>query len=146
MSKLILISLLILAVSKDLDIEFGQEVPFDKNNHIFQFEPGNSDYIFFYVIYESSDKLHFKMSNGEGYSFTTDIESPGNKFITSLSKGYKYTIELGYSYANSDAKGLIWVNPSNNEIKVNLTKKYEWKFDCDELSGKWRSNNIDLCY
>ena len=42
---------------------------------------------------------------------------------------------MRYYNPNSDAKGLIWVNPSNNEIKVNLTKKYEWKFDYAGVSG-----------
>ena len=75
------------------------------------------------------------MTNSAGSSLTADIESPGDKFISSLSKGYTYTIELRYYNPNSDAKGLIWVNPSNNEIKVNLTKKYEWKFDYAKISG-----------
>ena len=76
------------------------------------------------------------MTNSAGSSLTADIESPGDKFISSLSKGYTYTIELRYYNPNSDAKGLIWVNPSNNEIKVNLTKKYEWKFDYAKISGE----------
>ena len=122
MSKLILISLLIFVASKNLAIEFGEEVPFDKNNNKFQFDSGNSDAVFIYVLFESSDKLYFKMTNSAGSSLTADIESPGDKFISSLSKGYTYTIELRYYNPNSDAKGLIWVNPSNNEIKVNLTK------------------------
>ena len=135
MNKLILISLLIFVASKNFAIEYGQEVSFDKNNNIFQFYSGNSDAVFIYVLFESSDKLHFKMSNGAGSSLTVDIKSPGDKFISSLRKGYTYTIELDYYNPNSDAKGLIWVNPSNNEIKVNLTKKYEWKFDYAEISG-----------
>ena len=135
MNKLILISLLIFVASKNFAIEYGQEVSFDKNNNIFQFYSGNSDAVFIYVLFESSDKLHFKMSNGAGSSLTADIKSPGDKFISSLRKGYTYTIELEYYNPNSDAKGLIWVNPSNNEIKVNLTKKYEWKFDYSEISG-----------
>ena len=135
MNKLILISLLIFVASKNFAIEYGQEVSFDKNNNIFQFYSGNSDAVFIYVLFESSDKLHFKMSNGAGSSLTADIKSPGDKFISSLRKGYTYTIELDYYNPNSDAKGLIWVNPSNNEIKVNLTKKYEWKFDYAEISG-----------
>ena len=135
MNKLILISLLIFVASKNFAIEYGQEVSFDKNNNIFQFYSGNSDAVFIYVLFESSDKLHFKMSNGAGSSLTADIKSPGDKFISSLRKGYTYTIELEYYNPNSDAKGLIWVNPSNNEIKVNLTKKYEWKFDYAGVSG-----------
>ena len=135
MSKLILISLLIFVASKNLAIEYGEEVPFDKNNNKFQFDSGNSDAVFIYVLFESSDKLYFKMTNSAGSSLTADIESPGDKFISSLSKGYTYTIELRYYNPNSDAKGLIWVNPSNNEIKVNLTKKYEWKFDYAKISG-----------
>ena len=135
MSKLILISLLIFVASKNLAIEFGEEVPFDKNNNKFQFDSGNSDAVFIYVLFESSDKLYFKMTNSAGSSLTADIESPGDKFISSLSNGYTYTIELRYYNPNSDAKGLIWVNPSNNEIKVNLTKKYEWKFDYAGVSG-----------
>ena len=135
MSKLILISLLIFVASKNFAIEYGQEVSFDKNNNIFQFYSGNSDAVFIYVLFESSDKLHFKMSNGAGSSLTADIKSPGDKFISSLRKGYTYTIELDYYNPNSDAKGLIWVNPTNNEIKVNLTKKYEWKFDYAKIYG-----------
>ena len=135
MSKLILISLLILAASKKLVIEFGQEVPFDKNNNIFRFDTGNSNAVFIHIVYGASDKLNFKMSNGAGSSATSQISNPGAGLIYSVSNGYTYTITLNYSNPISDAKGLIWINPSSNEIKVNLTKKYEWKFDYAKISG-----------
>ena len=62
MSKLIIISLLFFAASKNLAIEYGEEVPFDKNNNKFQFDSGNRDAVFIYVLFESSDKLFFKMT------------------------------------------------------------------------------------
>ena len=73
MNKLILISLLIFVASKNFAIEYGQEVSFDKNNNIFQFYSGNSDAVFIYVLFESSDKLYFKMTNSAGSSLTADI-------------------------------------------------------------------------
>ena len=47
MEKFILISLLILAASKNIAIEFAKEVPFDKNNNKFQFDTENSDVYLF---------------------------------------------------------------------------------------------------
>ena len=36
---------------------------------------------------------------------------------------------------DSDEKGLIWVNGANNELKVNLSQKYEWKLDVAMVNG-----------
>ena len=36
---------------------------------------------------------------------------------------------------DSDEKGLILVNGANNELKVNLSQKYEWKLDIAMIHG-----------
>ena len=146
MKKYILISLLILAASKNIVIEYGKEVPFDKNNNIFQFDSGRSDAVFIHIVYGSSDSLNFIMTNSKD-SIQTGITSPGRGFIFSVDKDDTYTIRLEYSNPNSNANGTIWVNPMNNEIKVNLTNKYEWKFDYEDTDRKEANliYSIDNC-
>ena len=146
MKKYILISLLILAASKNIVIEYGKEVSFDKNNNIFQFDSGRSDAVFIHIVYGSSDSLNFIMTNSKD-SIQTIITSPGRGLIFSVDKDATYTIRLEYSNPNSNANGTIWVNPMYNEIKVNLTKKYEWKFDYEDTDGKAANliYSIDNC-
>ena len=128
MEKYILISLLILAASKNTAIEFGKEVHFDKNNNKFQFDTENSDTVFIQIVYESSDSLDhldLEMTSDGAPLIIAGFNRPGRGFIFPVYKGHTYAITLEPSNPDSDINGTIWVNPAYNEIKVNLTKKYE---------------------
>ena len=145
MEKFILISLLILAASKNTAIEFGKEVPFDENNNKFQFDTENSDAVFIQIVYESSDSLDhldLEMTSDGAPSIIAGFNRPGGGFIFPVYKDNTYTIALEPSNPDLDINGTIWVNPAYNEIKVNLTKKYEWKFDYENKIG----NSRDLIY
>lgn len=136
MQKIILISLLILVASINRVIEFGKEIPFDKNNNEFEFTSEENGAVFIYIIFGASNILKLNLKNNDGTeSLYSSVNNPGVSIIRSISNGYTYTINLEYSNPNSEEKGIIWLNPSSNEIKVDLNKIYEWKFDCASIIG-----------
>jgi len=57
-----------------------------------------------------------------------DVVSPGLGIVGAFSKGNSNKIILEYK-SDSNAKGIIWMNPSTNEIKVTLNKIYDFKYD-----------------
>ena len=77
--------------------------------------------------------VQFKLTT-EGAVMNWSVKSPGAGLIYSISKNTIYTINLQY-LKDSDEKGLIWVNGANNELKVNLSQKYEWKLDVAMVHG-----------
>ena len=58
---------------------------------------------------------------------TNDVKSPGLGIVGAFSKGNSNKIILEYK-SDSNAKGIIWMNPSINEIKVDLKQAYQWKY------------------
>lgn len=133
MQKFIFFSLLILITSKLSTIEYAKEIQFDMENNQFEFTAEEDGGIFVYVVFGKSDivELVFPMEGGD---ITQDVNEPGISQILGISKGVTYKICLNYTQV-SEEKGFIWINPSYNEIKVDLTKKYEWKFDYMDYFG-----------
>lgn len=133
MQKLIFLSLLFLITSKLNTIEYAKEIQFDMENNQFEFTAEQDGGIFIYAVFGKSDivKLIFQAKGGDA---EIDVTAPGSSRILGISQGETYKILLNYTQ-ESDEKGFIWVNPSYNEIKVDLTKKYEWKFDYADLMG-----------
>jgi hypothetical protein len=133
MQKFIFFSLLILITSKLSTIEYAKEIQFDMENNQFEFTAEEDGGIFVYVVFGKSDivELVFPMEGGD---ITQDVNAPGISQILGISKGVTYKICLNYTQV-SEEKGFIWINPSYNEIKVDLTKKYEWKFDYMDYFG-----------
>ena len=124
MKKLLIISLFVLISSKNTAIEFGKEVEFDKSNKEFEFS-GQPDTFFIHAVY--SDSLTLKLSWG-GSSTSSSSNKGGVGLISTQENPAVYKIELE---PGSDAKGKLWVNPSKNELVLDMNKKVEWKFDID---------------
>ena len=107
---------------------------FDKNNNIFEFNSGESEALFIYIIFESLGLKFELLENGISI-ISFSIFEPGDALIYSIKKHHIYTIQLIYTKKYSNSDGIIWINPSNKELKVDLTQKYQWKYDYVSFIG-----------
>ena len=130
MQKIILLSLLIFAFSKLNEVEFNKDLYFDINNNIFEFTSQTSGSLFVSVKFKADGLLNMKLTCGIK-STNIGVGKNGAGTIVDLDVGMNVKIELVYS-KSSNKNGTIWINPSTNEIKVDLNKIYKWKFDHNE--------------
>ena len=124
MKKMLLISLFFLVSS---EIEFGKEIPYNtEQDFAFKFDYEGNGPLFIYVTCKTNNNLEIAYSVG-GNTGRSSINRPGEGIVIDPSSGKTYQIAL---IKTNDLKdnGNIWVNPSTNEIEVNLNKKYEIKF------------------
>ena len=127
MKNIILISLLILTISKITEIEFGKEMTFDKNNNELELTFPSDGILLIAVKFSTSNIINLKMSF-PGIDFNKMLDSSEFATIIPFYKDRSNKITLEYK-TNSDEKGKIWLHPSTNEIKVDLNQIYEWKYD-----------------
>ena len=124
MKKILLtIFLFILVSSKNKVIEFGKNTTFDKDNKEFEFTYDQPDIFFIQTNYSDKLGLKFFIDGTQHYQYISDKGGVG--FITSQHNAASYKIILETDSSN----GTIWVNPSKNELKLDMNKKVEWKFD-----------------
>ena len=126
MKNIIFISILIKALSKVSEIEFNKEIPFDKNNNEFELTFPEDGALYISVSFNISYLLVLKWSTKDKV-VKRDVVSPGLGIVGAFSKGNSNKIILEYK-SDSNAKGIIWMNPSTNEIKVDLKQTYQWKY------------------
>ena len=126
MKKLLLISLFFLVSS---EIEFGKESPYstEEENFALQFDYEGNGPLFIYVTCKTNNNLEiaYKVGRNTGLS---SINKPGEGIVIDPSSGKTYQIVLFSKSDDLKDNGNIWLNPSTNEIEVNLNKKYEIKF------------------
>ena len=127
MKNIILISLLILTISKITEIEFGKEMTFDKNNNELELTFPSDGILLIAVKFSTSNIVNLKMTF-PGIDFNKMLDSSEFATIIPFYKDRSNKITLEYK-TNSDEKGKIWLHPSTNEIKVDLNQIYEWKYD-----------------
>ena len=128
MKNIIFISLIIIALSKESEIEFNKEILFNKsynNEFELKFPVEGSLYISIKFNVSNILNLNFIFRNQKIYQ---KINSPGVGIIMPFEKNYPYKLQLEYK-SPSNESGIIWMNPSTNEINANLNQTYEWKFD-----------------
>lgn len=130
MKKLILISLVFLVASKA--IEFGKETPYDSSNSEFSFSYTGNGPIFVYVSGSTVNSLSLSISS-TNTDIKTSINKPGEGLLLLPNSGNNF--KLKFIGINSKDTGTIWVNPSTNELPVDLNKKYEGKFPIDVSYG-----------
>ena len=125
MRKLLFISLFFLVFS---EIEFGKESPYStEKEFVLQFEYKGNGPVFIYVTCKTNNILEIAYQVG-GYTGSHSINKPGDGIVIDPSSGKDYNIVWYNLKENLKDSGNIWVNPSTNEIEVNLNKKYEIKF------------------
>ena len=73
----------------------------------------------------------------KGYEKQIQVTTPGIGTVIPFVKNYNNKIKLEYPHCPGE--GIIWFNPSSNEIKVNLNQTYEWKYDYYESYSKYYS-------
>ena len=56
-----------------------------------------------------------------------EISPPGKSGFIQFEKGDSVKVKLIYK-SSINEKGVIWMNPSTNEIKVDLKQTYQWKY------------------
>ena len=127
MKSIIIISLFILISSKLNDNEYAKDITFDKDHKEFHFTPEKDGVVFIKVLYDGSSTVNFKMGQ-----LTSSFTKPGSVIIKQVSKNGFYNITC---YTDSNDKGTIWLNPSWNELKVDLNTIYEWKLDFSNING-----------
>ena len=134
MKKIILISLILLITSKNTMIEFGKDTLFDKDNTEFEFTFENSGILLIYVTSESSNNIKFYLFEEERQIIINPIVKPGFGSMIRVNNTYSYRIKFEYTNPNSNDKGIIWINPLYNKIKVNLNETYIGKFDLQNIN------------
>ena len=127
MKKIIFISLLIIVISKLNKVEYAKEISFDQNNNEFTIKFPEDGALFIYVSFGAKDILRLILFF-KGYEYQIQVTPPGEAMVIPFTKDFVNKIILEYKSA-SDKKGTIWMNPSTNEIKVDLNQIYEWKYD-----------------
>ena len=127
MKNIILISFLIMTLSKINEIEFGKEMTFDKNNNELELTFPSDGILLIAVKFSTSNIVNLKMTF-PGIDFNKMLDSSEFATIIPFYKDRSNKITLEYK-TNSDEKGKIWLHPSTNEIKVDLNQIYEWKYD-----------------
>ena len=130
MKETILICLLIITFSIDINI-FYKEITFDmKNNTEFQFTFDQDGSLFIHIDFPKSNllEIHIVSPDHRFCEYNVPISAPGYTNVIPFQKGKTVTIDLIYKSSSND-KGVIWMNPSIYEIKVDLNQKYEWKHD-----------------
>lgn len=148
MSKnIIFIFFLSLAISKDIkspkNLEYGVKTNFDKNNNEFTFTYNGQgrSYLLVNIEYNSYD-LEYQHTCDTGQSHIKTVNEPGLASLFPLyNSEVQHQIKLNYEEAKSEEGGKIWINPLNNELNVDLNKKYSLKVpfnigfsDSEELS------------
>ena len=125
MKKILLtIFLFILVSSKNKVIEFGKNTTFDKDNKEFEFTYDQPDIFFIQTNYNHKLGLKFFIDGTQHYQYISDKGGVG--FITSQHNAASYKIILE---TDLNDNGTIWVNPSKNELKLDMIEKVEWKFN-----------------
>ena len=120
-------------IEPEKEYEFGIDTPFDqKNNNSFEFNFTEDGSLFIQIDFNQSNLLKLIIiSYDDSVSESTLIYPPGRSTVIPFKKGYPIKIRLTYK-SPSNEKGIIWMFPSIKEIKVDLKKKYEWKYDYKE--------------
>ena len=131
MKTIIYICLIIAALAKISEIEFGKEIPFDINNNEFELTFNEKGALLVAVNFGVSDILNVNMSF-KGYNFKNIVKAPGYGIIIPFSPGETNIIKLEY-LSPSEEKGTIWIQPTTKEIAVNLDQVYEWKYSIQAL-------------
>ena len=86
MQKIILLSLFFLTCSKLNTIEFDKEIPFDRNNNVFEFPTQSDGSLFLSITFPASGILSLQF-DGCGPSTSSRIEGPGEGLILSYMSG-----------------------------------------------------------
>ena len=131
MKSIIIISLFILISSKLNDNGYAKDHTFDKDHKEFHFTPEKDGVVFIKVLYDGSSKVNFLMIHNKE-RVNNIFSKPGSVIIKQVSKNGFYNITC---YTDSNDKGTIWLNPSWNELKVDLNTIYDWKLDFNNING-----------
>ena len=128
MQKIILVSLLILCYSKLSTIDYDKDITIDDNNKEFELVSQEDSILFMVFTSNSGGDLKFDIFEGNTEMSHGNVKSSYYKFMRFL-KGKTYKIQ--FELPNKNAKGTLWVNPSYNEIEVDLGKVYQWQKEYD---------------
>ena len=76
--------------------------------------------------------LELEIKNNDLPLDNLDVDYPGIAFVIPFKRGDSVKIQIKGRFEERCSKyiaGNIWMNPSTNEIKVDLKKEYEWNYD-----------------
>ena len=143
MQKFLLASLFVLVASAT--VEFGKETAYAQDNYVLEFSAPSNDLIFIYVSWETVNNLDIYIRGGGG-SLTTFCNKPGEGILYNSYTAGTYNFGFSNSDASKKDNGTFWMNPSTNELGVDLNKKYEGKFPIILDSGNEKDALAQLTY
>ncbi len=82
--------------------------------------------MFIKILFNDSSNAQFQITSYGSISYYP-LAKPGCGIVKNFDRGVFYNLTFTI---DSNAKGTIWLNPSWNELKVDLNKIYEWKSSC----------------
>ena len=128
MKKIIYIYLLMISISNIHGNEFWKELTFGKgHNDNFELTFQSSGALFISVEFGTPDIVVLAMLFG-GRVIQRPVTPPGIGEVIFYEKGDTNKIQLVYMLHTIE-KGIIKLQPTTEEIKVDLNKTYEWKYD-----------------
>ena len=140
----IFIFILIITLSKINSVEYGKEIIFDKDNNEFKLTFQQNGVLLVSVKINTPNLLIFRAYFNRR-NILRKVETSGLGIIVPFEKGYTNSIVIDYK-ESSNEKGIIWMNPSTNEIKVNLNETYEWKYDVKEIITDLNLKSYNITY
>ena len=121
MKNYLLVLLLLLVASKN--IEYGVETAYDTTNNQFEFISSGNSFIFGYITCKTVNNLKMKTTITSGTG-ETSINRPGEGFLIDSNA---QNVKIVITSSKTDS-GVIWINPGDKDINVDLNKKYEIKY------------------
>ena len=144
MNLFIFIFIFIITLSKINSVEYGKEIIFDKDNNKFILTFPQNGVLLVSVKINTPNLLIFRAYFNKR-NILRKVETSGLGIIVPFEKGYTNSIVIDYK-ESSNEKGIIWMNPSTNEIKVNLNEIYEWKYDVKETITDLNLKSYNMTY
>ena len=128
---------------KRIEPEYGKEISFDiNNNNAFETIFSEDGSLFIRIDFDTSDLLVIIIKNSYDGFYNKAIEQPGLQTVIPFKKDVYIEILLEYKYKDRNEKGIIWMLPSTNEIKVNLYQTYEFKYDFKGICNHQISSHL----
>ena len=132
MKESIIIYLLIISFSlkNAFESEFGiYEEVFIYGDRSFKYTFNEDGCLFVQAEYKENNYCRLDLKTYDDSLSQSILLSPGVATIIPFKKGIPVKIGLKKE-SNYNGQVLIWMNPSTQEIKLNILQSYRWKYNC----------------
>ena len=133
MKESIIIYLLIISLSLKNALDFGKDNSIFFLNHIsYEYTFNEDSCLFIQVRYQKSNILKLDLKTYDDSLSQSLAISPRVLTIIPFKKDIPVKISLSFIKKENNycEQVLIWMNPSTQEIKLNMLQSYRWKYNC----------------